>query len=88
IAESVISLLGVNFNRRLVILIIPLLFSLVHYPSFVLMIFTFFMEMVFMVVYLKWKNLLAIGLAHGWIATFLLYYVMERDLWSELLSLA
>jgi hypothetical protein len=41
------------------------------------------MEVVFIIVYIKWRNLWAMGIAHGWIATFILYFVLERDLWAE-----
>jgi uncharacterized membrane protein (DUF485 family) len=50
------------------------------------MAFTFAMEVIFLTVYFKWRNLWAIGLAHGWIATFLIYYVLDRDLWTELFA--
>jgi len=71
-------------RRYLMILAVSVLFSLIHYPYPWLMIFTFFMEIVFLSVYLKWRNLWAIGFAHGFIATFLLYYILNRDLWKEL----
>lgn len=73
-------------HKYLVILPASILFSIIHYPYPVLMVFTFFMEAIFLVVYLRWRNLWAIGLAHGWIATFLLYYVLNRDLWIELFA--
>ena len=73
-------------NNLLLFLLVALIFSLIHYPYFSLMIFTFAMEIVFVLVYWKWRNLWAIGLAHGWIATFILYYVLNRNLWSELFA--
>ena len=76
-----------KMNRYLIIFMVSALFSMVHFPSFFLMIFTFFLEVVFVTVYLKWKNLWAIGIAHGWMATFILYYVLDRNLWSELFSI-
>lgn len=76
-----------KMNRYLIIFLVSALFSMVHYPSFFLMIFTFFLEVVFITVYLKWRNLWAIGIAHGWIGTFILYYVLHRNLWSELFSI-
>jgi len=88
ISNTLFTVLGTKVSRYVIILIVSVLFSFIHFPSFVLMIFTFFMEIVFVTVYLKWKNLLAIGIAHGWIATFLLYYVMGRDLWLELFKLS
>jgi membrane protease YdiL (CAAX protease family) len=69
-----------------VIFITSLIFSLVHYPHISLMAFTFVMQLIFTMVYLKWRNLWALGLAHGWIATFLLFYALERDLWIELFA--
>ena len=76
-----------KMNRYLIIFLVSALFSMVHFPSFFLMIFTFFLEVVFITVYLKWRNLWAIGIAHGWIGTFILYYVLHRNLWSELFSI-
>ena len=85
-SHNLVSVLEIKINRYVIIFLISGLFSLIHYPDFLLMGFTFIMELVFITVYLKWRNLLPIGIAHGWIATFLLYYVMERNLWAELFS--
>lgn len=84
IADNLVELEKIKLNKYQAILITSVLFSLIHYPSFFLMIFTFFMELIFLLAWFRWKNLLAIGLAHGLIATFLLFYVLERDLWLEL----
>lgn len=84
IAQNLIQLERISFKRYQVILITSLLFSLIHYPSFFLMAFTFFMEVIFLIAWFKWRNLLALGLTHGFIATFLLFYILERDLWLEL----
>jgi hypothetical protein len=86
IAQNLIQLDSISLKRYQVILITSLLFSLVHFPSYFLMIFTFFMEVIFLLAWFKWRNLLALGLTHGIIATFLLFYVMERDLWLELFT--
>ncbi len=83
-SNSLMDILGTKTSRYLVIFIVSALFSLIHYPSLVLMAITFVMEVVFVIVYFRWKNLWAIGIAHGWVATFLLYYVLERNLWTEL----
>ncbi len=87
ISQNLASITQGKINRYLIIFLVSALFSLVHYPSFFLMVFTFFLEVVFITVYLKWKNLWAIGIAHGWIASFVLYFVLERNLWSELFSI-
>lgn len=69
-----------------VIVLTSCLFGMIHYPQAVLMVFTFFMEILFLLVFLRWRNIWAIGIAHGLLATFLLYYVMNRDLWIELFA--
>jgi hypothetical protein len=73
-----------RFSNYQIILFISLFFSLVHYPSAFLMIFTFIMQWIFTTAFLRWKNIWPLGLYHGWIATFLLFYIMGRDLWVEL----
>ncbi|MBN1597825.1 MAG: CPBP family intramembrane metalloprotease [Bacteroidales bacterium] len=87
ITHNISSLMNINVTKTVIVLLTSTIFCLVHYPNFFLMIFTFFMEAIFIIVYMKWKNLWALGIAHGWIATFLLYYVLGRDLWAELLIL-
>ncbi len=77
---------SVRLNNMQSILITAFIFSLVHHPYILLMIFTFIMEILFLLVFMKWRNLWALGLAHGWIATFLLFYALERDLWTELFA--
>lgn len=73
-----------NYTQR--ILFISILFSLIHAPNVILMICTFCMEWLFATAYFRWKNLLVPGLFHGWIASFLLYFLFGRDLWQELFS--
>lgn len=87
ISQNLSAILNLKLNRFVVIVIVSALFSMIHYPSTILMIFTFFMEVLFISVYFKWRNLWTIGIAHGWIATFLLFYVLDRNLWVELFSM-
>ncbi len=84
IAGNLTELEKINLKKYQVIIITSLLFSFIHYPSFFLMVFTFFMEVIFLLAWFRWKNLLALGLTHGVIATFLLFYILERDIWLEL----
>jgi hypothetical protein len=86
ITNNLISLVKPSINRYVLIFLISAFFGLVHYTSTFLMIFTFAMEVVFLLTYFKWRNLWAIGIAHGWIGSFLLYFVLMRDLWSELFA--
>jgi membrane protease YdiL (CAAX protease family) len=73
-----------RFKKYQIILITSLLFSIVHFPDGLLMVFTFIMQWIFTTAFLRWKNIWPLGLYHGWIATFLLFYIMGRDLWIEL----
>jgi len=84
IADNLIELEKIELKKYQAIIVTALLFSFIHYPSFFLMVFTFFMEIIFLLAWFRWKNLLALGLTHGVIATLLLFYVLERDLWIEL----
>jgi hypothetical protein len=84
IAGNLASMRNPALKKYQIILITSVLFSLVHFPSVFLMIFTFFMELIFIITYLKWRNLWSLGLYHGITGCLLLFYVMERDLWLEL----
>jgi hypothetical protein len=86
IARNLNRIFRTRFNNYLVVFITALLFSLIHYPVLSLMIFTILMEILFILVYHKWNNLWALGLVHGWTASFLLFFVSGRDLWLELFS--
>jgi len=84
LAGNLKSLSKVSFRNYQIILITSILFSLVHFPSAFLMIFTFFMELLFIISYLKWRNLWSLGLYHGILGCLILFYVMGRDPWLEL----
>lgn len=84
IAGNLRAMSRLNLSDSQVILVTSLLFALVHYPSLPLMVIAFFMEVGFIFVYFKWKNIWPLGLYHGWIASLLLFFVMGRDLWNEL----
>lgn len=66
------------------ILFPSLLFALIHLPSVPLMIYVFVMELLFLIVYFKWNNLWALGLYHGVVSSFYLFFVLGRDLFREL----
>ncbi len=86
LAGNLKSINAIHFKDYQVVLLTSTIFALVHYPDFFLMTYAFCMQVIFTVVYLMWKNLWVLGLIHGWIATFLLYYILERDLWTELFA--
>jgi uncharacterized protein len=84
IAGNLHSITFIKLSTPQIILLTSVIFSLVHYPSLPLMVFTFFMELVFLVAYFRWRNLWPLGLYHGWVASLLLFFVLGRDLWNEL----
>ena len=75
---------SLNLDIPRILLLTSLLFALIHYPSVPLMAFAFFMELLFLSVYFKWRNLWPLGLYHGWLGSLFLFFVMGRDLWNEL----
>ncbi len=84
ISKGLRNLLPKKSNKYIVTFIVSFIFSLIHYPSLFLMGAAFFMEVLFISVYFKWRNLWSIGIAHGWMALFLIHFILKRDLWAEL----
>jgi membrane protease YdiL (CAAX protease family) len=85
VAGNLRSLKNNRFAEWQIVLLTSLLFALLHYNSTPLMIYTFVMEVVFVIAYFKWRNLWALGLFHGWVSSFFLFFVQKRDLLNELL---
>lgn len=84
VARNLEKIKTINLSKIQIFLSTSIVFAWVHFPSLPLMIFTFFMELVFLFAYFKWKNLWVLGLYHGWIAGLLLFIALGRDLWNEL----
>ena len=55
------------------------LFGLIHLPFAVLMVATFVLGLVFTPHYLRYRNVLVLGLWHGWLGTLLYFWVLGRD---------
>ena len=66
-----------------VVLLTSIMFSIVHFPFPILVIGTFFLALVYTTLYLKGRNLLVLGIYHGWLAAFFFYCILERDPWVE-----
>ena len=84
VARNLYEIRSIRLNKLRIVLIVSAVFSFVHYPDFLLVVFTFFMELLFGLAYFKWRNLWSLGLYHGWVASLLLFFVLGRDLWMEL----
>lgn len=86
IAGNLQSISTLNLSTNQITILIAVLFSIAHFPDLTLVGFTFFMELLFLLAYFRYRNLWPLGLFHGWIGSLLLYLVRGRDLWNELWS--
>lgn len=57
--------------------------AIAHYPFLLLIGATFLLALVYTTLYFRGRNLLALGIYHGWLATFFFYWVLGRDSWLE-----
>ena len=73
------NLKDLNWNPMHVTLMTAALFGLIHLPFGVLMAATFVLGLVFTPHYLRYGNVPVLGLWHGWLGTFLYYWVLGRD---------
>ncbi|ULC59153.1 CPBP family intramembrane metalloprotease [Flaviramulus sp. BrNp1-15] len=72
-----------RLNKFSIIFITAILFSIVHFPSTWLMIGTFLLALFYGYVYLKIKNIYAMGIFHGWLGAIFYYTVVNRDPFQE-----
>jgi membrane protease YdiL (CAAX protease family) len=75
-----------GWNKFLVILVAALLFGLVHYPYFWLMGATFVLALFYGYIFLKERNVYAMGLYHGWLGAIFFYTVVGRDPFIEVIG--
>jgi membrane protease YdiL (CAAX protease family) len=73
---------GGRLNYYLVILITSLMFSVVHFPSIPLIIATFLMAVFYSVIFLKYRNIIPLGIFHGIMGGLFFYLVLGKDTWS------
>ncbi len=90
----VISLFGGNLqdlklnqvSKPIIITLSALLFGLVHYPYYWLMFGTFILALLYGYVFLKVRNIYAMGLFHGWLGGLFYYTVVNRDPFLEVFN--
>ena len=63
--------------------ITAVLFSVLHYPNLWLMMGTFILAILYTIIYLRERNLYALGLFHGWLGALFYYTVVGRDPFME-----
>ena len=66
-----------TISNTLIILLTAVTFSLVHYPSTILMPGTLVMALVYTYLYLNGRNLLVLGIFHGWLGAFFFYCLYQ-----------
>ncbi|MGC6429697.1 MAG: CPBP family intramembrane glutamic endopeptidase [Jejuia sp.] len=71
-------------NKLAVIVLTAILFSVVHYPSIWLMIGTFILALFYGYMYLKVKNIYAMGICHGWLGALFYYTVVHQDPFQDI----
>jgi uncharacterized protein len=72
-----------NWNKMVIILIAAVLFGLVHYPHYWLVVGTFILAIFYGYIFLKERNIYAMGLFHGWLGAIFFYTVLGRDPFME-----
>jgi uncharacterized protein len=77
---------GKHLNKWAIILFSALLFSSIHYPFAWLMTGTFFLAIFYGFIYLREKNIYALGLFHGWLGGLFYYTVVGRDPFLEMFN--
>lgn len=86
VAGNLKDMSGNKVSLPMIVLCTSALFSLVHYPSTLLMIATFFLAIFYTFIYLRYRNLVSLGLFHGWLGCFFMFYVLNRDPWQEVFN--
>lgn len=76
-----------HFNKALIVVLTSILFSLVHYPSFHLIIATFIMALFYTIVFLRERNIIPLGIFHVVLGGVFYFLVLNRDPWGEFIDL-
>jgi len=83
-AGNMQDLKGQNLSKWIIILFSAVLFAAVHYPFVWLIVGTFALALFYGFIYLKERNIYALGLFHGWLGGVFYYTVLDRDPFLEM----
>ncbi len=72
-----------KLSVHIIVFLTALLFGVVHYPWLWLMLGTFLLALLYGYVYLRVRNVLVLGLFHGWLGGLFFYTVVGRDPFLE-----
>ena len=77
---------GLALSPAAIVLIGATLFAMAHLNNPRLLVATFGLGLVFVPLYLRYRNLWPLGLYHGWLGTLFYFWVLGHDPWSKLLA--
>ncbi len=83
IARNLKDLKAKKIPEIAIILITAIVFAIVHYPHPILIVGTFFLAIVYSFLYLRDRNLLVLGIYHGWLGGLFFYTILARNPWKE-----
>ena len=66
-----------------IIVLTALLFGLLHYPFYWLIVGTFLLALFYGFVFMRVRNVLVMGIFHGWLGALFFYTVVGRDPFAE-----
>ncbi len=72
-----------NFPKGFIVIFSAVLFGLIHYPFGWLIAATFILAIFYGLMYLKERNIYALGIFHGWLGGLFYYTVLNRDPFIE-----
>ena len=73
---------GLGRNKALLVLLGATLFGLIHAYDIRLVVGTFFLELVSIPLFLRYRNVWPLGVLHGWLGGLFYLWVLNRDLWA------
>jgi hypothetical protein len=88
----VVALIAGNFERHSripkwgIVLLTALIFAVIHVPALPLVGASFVVATITTTIYFQARNLWALGVFHGWVATFVYFFVLGQDPWHEVVS--
>lgn len=85
-AANIYNMENLKLNKGVLIGITATLFSLVHYPSIPLMGATFLLAIGYCFIFFRYRNIIALGIFHGWLACIFYFFVLGRDPWFEFIG--
>lgn len=79
VAGNLADLQKPRLNKFLVILLTAIIFAGIHFPTLWLVYGTFVLALYYGFVFLKVRNVYALGILHGWLGALFFYTVVDKD---------